>query len=475
MKNNETIWNLYAPVYDKFMKMNDSAYEKLYEKIRAVCFDKNVLEIATGTGKIAKHISASAKQTIAVDFAENMLKEAQKGIIPSNLTFRQASADALPFSDNSFDVVIIANALHVIEKPERVLSEIARVLKPEGILIAPNFIHENGNRRTAFWSKMLSVAGITFDAHWSEETYPEFLEENGWSVGNTEIFDGAIPMMYVECIHSEKFADEKIEIPSKPEYRNWMPEKLIHQLELGTDVFALGMAVSMIAGDRKNKKNNLLSIGLSVGTLAMTSATIWAKNMHKAFDYDGTRQMSRQIVEGVAKYIELPENGVGLDVGCGSGALTIACAKNNPQGRMVGIDRWGKEYDCFNLKLCEKNALAEGVKNVTFAQGDAMHLDFPDESFDCVTSNYVYHNIMGEDKQALILETLRVLKKGGTFAIHDIMSKSHYGDIQKLINKLEELGFERVELIDTTDCKFMTPWESKWMFLSGSSLLIGKK
>ena len=59
-----------------------------------------------------------------------------------------------------------------------------------------------------------------------------------------------------------------------------------------------------------------------------------------------------------------------------------------------------------------------------FQKGDAVKLDFPDETFDLVTSNYVYHNIMGKDKQALLLETLRVLKKGGTFAIHDLMSKA---------------------------------------------------
>ena len=64
------------------------------------------------------------------------------------------------------------------------------------------------------------------------------------------------------------------------------------------------------------------------------------------------------------------------------------------------------------------------MSNVRFQKGDAVKLDFPDETFDLVTSNYVYHNIMGKDKQALLLETLRVLKKGGTFAIHDLMSKA---------------------------------------------------
>ena len=90
-----------------------------------------------------------------------------------------------------------------------------------------------------------------------------------------------------------------------------------------------------------------------------------------------------------AEHITLPEGGVGLDIGCGSGALTIACAKRNPQGKMVGIDRWGKEYASFSLPLCEKNAAAEGVRNASFRRGNAVKLDFPDESFDAVTSNYV--------------------------------------------------------------------------------------
>ena len=114
----------------------------------------------------------------------------------------------------------------------------------------------------------------------------------------------------------------------------------------------------------------------AVGCLAGAAWSLYARAM---FSYEGGRQLSRQIIEGVASYIELPEGGVGLDVGCGSGALTIACAKRNPQGRMVGIDRWGVEYASYSRKLCERNAQAEGVDNVAFQKGDARHLDFPDE------------------------------------------------------------------------------------------------
>lgn len=219
-----------------------------------------------------------------------------------------------------------------------------------------------------------------------------------------------------------------------------------------------------------------LKISFLILTVILAGMTVWTILMYQAFSYNGKRQMSRQIIEGVAECVKLPEGGRGLDVGCGSGALTIAVAKRNPQGSMSGIDRWGAEYASFSKKICEDNANAEGVAERTdFAQGDALKLDFPDEAFDAVTSNYVYHNIPSRDRQAILLETLRVLKKGGTFAIHDIFSKSKYGDMQAFVRKLKDMGYEQVELIPTDNGRFMTPWEAKWMALSGSAILVGRK
>ena len=68
-----------------------------------------------------------------------------------------------------------------------------------------------------------------------------------------------------------------------------------------------------------------------------------------------------------------------------------------------------------------------------------------------------------------------MLKKGGTFAIHDIMSKARYGDMQQFIRELYDEGYEEVKLIDTANGMFMSKGEAKILGLSGSSLLIGKK
>lgn len=262
----------------------------------------------------------------------------------------------------------------------------------------------------------------------------------------------------------------------KPDYKNWIPKGMIVSL---VAAFVLSLAlftIFTVCGVGVHGKARLvLGIVFGIAVLVCGYYTWWCFYAYNAFSYDGKRRLSKQIIDGTAKYITLPQGGQGLDIGCGSGALTIACAKRNPQGTMVGLDRWGREYASFSLPLCQSNAKAEGAANTSFLRGDATRLDFPDEHFDAVTSNYVYHNIAGADKQQLLTETLRVLKKGGVFAIHDLMSPRRYGDMQAFVNRLRAQGYERVELIDTADGLFMTKKEARLLMLSGSTLLVGKK
>ena len=262
----------------------------------------------------------------------------------------------------------------------------------------------------------------------------------------------------------------------RPNYKNWVPKGMVQGFYAGTVVVLIAFVVLTGTDILTGTVKNVVSILLGILLLILIGASAFLTNLYRTFSYDGKKQFAKRIIEKVADYVVLPENGTGLDVGCGSAALTIACAKKNPQGKMVGLDRWGKEYASFSKKLCESNAVAEGVSERTsFVQGDALKLDFPDETFDAVTSNYCYHNIPSNDRQKIILETLRVLKKGGVFAIHDEFSKSKYGDMSKLINKLKNMGYEKVELLDTADNLFMTKKEAGILGLKGSGLLVGKK
>jgi len=193
------VWNVFAPVYEFAMRSQKNIYDYMYERIGEVAKGKDVLELATGPGMIARHIVPLAKSVIATDFAPKMIETARKAKNPENLNFEVADATSLRFEDKSFDVVVIANALHIIPNPEKALTEIRRVLKDDGVLIAPNFIFREGGKRN-LWQKFLSLVGVRFAHEWSENEYRSFLIANGWPIEMCIVLKDRIDLAYVECM-----------------------------------------------------------------------------------------------------------------------------------------------------------------------------------------------------------------------------------------------------------------------------------
>ena len=82
---------------------------------------------------------------------------------------------------------------------------------------------------------------------------------------------------------------------------------------------------------------------------------------------------------------------------------------------------------------------------------------------------------MGADKRALLWETLRVLNKGGVFALKDDMKPKMYGDMDAFVQKLRDMGYEDVRLIDTTQEAFGSRRRAAKMMLGDSRMLAGRK
>ena len=92
-----------------------------------------------------------------------------------------------------------------------------------------------------------------------------------------------------------------------------------------------------------------------------------------------------------------------------------------------------------------------------------------------VCINLASFAVMGADKRVLLLETLRVLKKGGVFALNDDMKPRMYGDMEEFARELRDMGYEDVRLIDTAAEAFGSRRWAAMMMLDNSRMLVGRK
>lgn len=67
------MWDLYAPIYEKAMRADAHIYEFMYGRIPQVIRGKAVLEIATGSGLLAKHVAPAARRMVATDYSDGMI------------------------------------------------------------------------------------------------------------------------------------------------------------------------------------------------------------------------------------------------------------------------------------------------------------------------------------------------------------------------------------------------------------------
>lgn len=203
MREHKNFWDRNAGRYDRFMRKDRAAYETMYGLIRPVVKGKTVLELATGTGLISKNIVNAAAHIEASDTSAEMIREAKRRNHSAKLHFSVQDMFCLPYADESFEVVIVSNALHIVPQPEKALAEIHRVLRDDGVLIAPTFTHaENsffGNSKAFF----LRLAGFPLYSRWTSEEYLCFLQQNGWTVRKSDVLKASFPLTYVECVKAE--------------------------------------------------------------------------------------------------------------------------------------------------------------------------------------------------------------------------------------------------------------------------------
>ncbi len=200
MAEHKNFWDRNADRYDRFMRKDSAAYARMCELIRPAVRHKSVLELATGTGLIAKSIVNAADQIEAIDASHEMIAQARRGNLSAKLHFSVQDMFHLPYADQSFDVVIAANVLHVIPQPELALAEIRRVLKDDGVFIAPTFTHARNSLFGRLLAFCMKLAGFPLESKWSDTDYLDFLRRSGWSVCRSAVLKASFPLTYAECV-----------------------------------------------------------------------------------------------------------------------------------------------------------------------------------------------------------------------------------------------------------------------------------
>ena len=203
MRKRRNFWDKNAGRYDRFMRKDRAAYDEMYELIRPIVRHKTVLELATGTGLIAKHIVNAAAHIEATDASPEMIAEAKRDNRSAKLHFSVQDMFRLPYANQSFNVVIVSNALHIVPQPEKALAEIRRVLKDDGVLIAPTFTHAGNSFTGKVRAFFMKLAGFPLHSRWTSEEYLSFLRQNGWTVQKSVVLKASFPLTYTECVKSE--------------------------------------------------------------------------------------------------------------------------------------------------------------------------------------------------------------------------------------------------------------------------------
>jgi len=202
MTSEITYWNNDATNYDTRAKKSQKAYQTIITFIKnETSTEMDILDMGTGTGEIPIGICSNVKSINAIDFSPEMIRIAhkkanKKGI--KNISFLVKDSNQLDFRDNSFDVILIINLLHVVPKPENIINEAKRLIKKEGKIIVVTFLN-NENLKSKLISYVMKSKGHPITTQFNSNTICEFITKCSLKIITKINIKNIMPIMYMTC------------------------------------------------------------------------------------------------------------------------------------------------------------------------------------------------------------------------------------------------------------------------------------
>ena len=186
-------WDYIANFYDFFenlynSKVNHELCKKVAERMSS---NDNVLECACGTGMISVHIATKCRSLITTDFSQGMLAKSRKRCKKiKNIRVEKANILHLEYPNESFDKVVAANVIHLLDQPDIAISELIRVCKKGGKIIIPTYIITKEHGISTILIRLINHFTKTFLYQFNEQSYKNFLKKLGYSQIDFEVING---------------------------------------------------------------------------------------------------------------------------------------------------------------------------------------------------------------------------------------------------------------------------------------------
>lgn len=203
----ETYWSQFASDYEEKQSyvVGKEVIDLAKHEITKEKNLGNVLELGCGTGLYTEVLQKLSNEILATDFSDEMLNVAiHNRSMLKNVSFVKANAMNLEFESKSFDTVFMANLIHIIEDPEKVIKESNRVLKNDGQMIITTFAVD----KMSFFNKLAIAirygkafgkpSNESLKVKTSKELIEAFICKNGFKIIKSKVLGTKGKAIYIK-------------------------------------------------------------------------------------------------------------------------------------------------------------------------------------------------------------------------------------------------------------------------------------
>lgn len=194
-------WEGLSAGYDLSVRLFSQSYEAVRGLLaRDLAGRRRLLEVAAGTGQFTPALGRLVPEVLATDLSEGMVTQLRARLQREGLGHVQAevrSAYDLQVPPGSFDALFCANALHIMEEPQRALAAFWEALEPGGVLVAPTFLHGADRWRRGLSRVLARVSPLVAHTRFDLPGLQAELERAGFQVQRAEQLPGLFPLGYL--------------------------------------------------------------------------------------------------------------------------------------------------------------------------------------------------------------------------------------------------------------------------------------